>query len=127
MEKVVNDTSSAFSVDELTYRMREELVNSGQAAVVMTGGWGTKAESKAALEAAKSEEFYSEGGGAAPVRQKPDFTLSGRITDLKRRDGDVRQTTYTFRLTLADFATGNEIWTKTSDVTKQGTKPSVGW
>ena len=31
---VVNDTSSRFDVGEVTYRMREQLVNSGQATVV---------------------------------------------------------------------------------------------
>ena len=58
---------------------------------------------------------------------QPDFSLRGRITQLKRRAGSVRQTTYTFRLTLFDLNTGREAWTDYVEITKQGTKPSVGF
>lgn len=122
IDKVVNDTSSQFDVGELVYRMREQLVNSGKAQVVTT--WGANAEDKTAQEAAKAEAFRT-GNVSAPAN-KPDFSLSGKITQLKRRAENIRQTTYTFRLTLTNLATGTEVWTKNVDVTKQGAKDAVG-
>ncbi len=118
---IVNDTSSQFDVGEVVYRMREELVNSGQAQVDTT--YGTDAEDKTAQEVAKRRSFTQSG---ASDLGEPDFSLTGRITQMKASAGSTKQTTYTFRLTLTDLASGREVWTKTVDMTKQGTKNSVG-
>ena len=123
MDRIVNDTSSRFDVGDLLYRMREQLVNSGQAEVVTT--WGANAESKEAQGIARREAFLS--GTTGQDSAEPDFTLTGKITQLKRSAGNVRQTTYTFRLTLTNVNTGREAWTKTVDMTKQGTKSGVGF
>ena len=123
IERVVNDTSSAFDVGELTYRMREQLVNSGQATVLTA--YGADAESPEARERLRQEAFQR---GATSVESlEPDFFLTGKITQLKRSAGRTRQTTYTFRLTLTDARTGQESWTKVVDVTKQGQKNAVGF
>ena len=124
MGAIVNDTSSKFSIDELTYRMREELVNSGQAQIVTT--YGANAEDKTAQERMKTEAFQS-GKSPSQVDSNPDFSLTGRITQIKRTAGDTKQATYTFRLTLTDVRSGLEVWTKTVDTTKQGTKPGIGF
>jgi len=118
---IVNDTSSQFDVGELTYRMREQLVNSGEAQVITA--YGKYTEDQAALEEMRRRAFES---GETPNVQ-PDFTLTGKITQIKRQAGKTRQTTYTFRLTLTDPATGLEVWTKVADVTKQGKKDSIGF
>lgn len=123
LDRIVNDTSSRFDVGELLYRMREQLVNSGQAEVVTT--WGSNAESQEAQDIARREAFLS--GKTQQESAQPDFTLTGKITQIKRRAGNVRQTTYTFRLTLTNVNTGREAWTKTVDMTKQGTKAGVGF
>ncbi|HBZ96270.1 MAG TPA: hypothetical protein DEO57_00330, partial [Phycisphaerales bacterium] len=98
MDRIVNDTSSRFDVGDLLYRMREQLVNSGQAEVVTT--WGANAESREAQGIARREAFLS--GTTGQDSAEPDFTLTGKITQLKRSAGNVRQTTYTFRLTLTN-------------------------
>jgi PBP1b-binding outer membrane lipoprotein LpoB len=123
IERVVNDTSSAFDVGELTYRMREQLVNSGQATVLTA--YGPDAESPEAQERLRQEAFRS--GRTSVETLDPDFFLTGKITQLRRSAGKTRQTTYTFRLTLTDARTGQEAWTRVVDVTKQGTKNSVGF
>ena len=123
LDRVVNDTSSRFDVGELLYRMREQLVNSGQAEVITT--WGDNPESKEAQGIAKREAFLNGTTGQASA--EPDFTLTGKVTQIKRSAGNVRQTTYTFRLTLTNVNTGREAWTKTVDMTKQGTKSGVGF
>ncbi|MCH2133506.1 MAG: penicillin-binding protein activator LpoB [Phycisphaerales bacterium] len=123
IDRVVNDTSSRFDTGEVLYRMREQLVNSGQAEVETA--YGSNAESQVAQDELKRRAFL-EGKTASDVFD-PDFTLTGKITQIKRRAGNVRQTTYTFRLTLTNMRTGREAWTKTVDMTKQGTKNSVGF
>jgi PBP1b-binding outer membrane lipoprotein LpoB len=123
IERVVNDTSSAFAVDELTYRMREQLVNSGQATVLTA--YGANAESSEAQERLRQEAFRR--GESSVESLEPDFFLTGKITQLKRSAGRTRQTTYTFRLTLTNARTGQEAWTKVVDVTKQGEKNAIGF
>ena len=118
---IVNDTGSQFDVGELTYRMREQLVNSGQAQVITA--YGQYTEDPAALEELRRRSF--ESGTQSDV--EPDFTLSGKITQVRRSAGSTRQTTFTFRMTLTDPNTGLEVWTKVADVTKQGQKPGVGF
>ncbi len=120
---IVNDTSSRFDVGEMTYRMREQLVNSGQAAVVTT--YGNNPEDATAQDAAKREAFLK--GQTSVPGVDPDFSLTGKITQVKREAGNVRQATYTFRLTLTNLRTGLEAWTKVVDVTKQGTKNAIGF
>jgi PBP1b-binding outer membrane lipoprotein LpoB len=123
IERVVNDTSSAFDVGELTYRMREQLVNSGQATVLTA--YGENAESPEAQERLRQEAFRR--GESSVESLEPDFFLTGKITQLKRSAGRTRQTTYTFRLTLTNARTGQEAWTKVVDVTKQGEKNAIGF
>lgn len=123
IDRVVNDTSSQFDVGELLFRMREQMVNSGQAQVVTT--YGANAEDKTAQDALRAQAFRQ--GNQVDGMPAPDFSLSGKITQLKRQAGNTRQTTYTFRLTLTNMRTGLEVWTKTVDMTKQGTKDSVGF
>ena len=123
IDQVVNDTSSQFDVGELLYRMREQLVNSGQATVITT--FGANAEDKTAQEQLRAQAFRQ--GNAVDGMPSPDFSLSGKITQVKRQAGNTQQTTYTFRLTLTNIRSGVEAWTKTVDMTKQGTKNSVGF
>lgn len=121
--EVVNDTSSRFDVGELTYRMREQLVNSGQAAVVTT--YGQTPEDKTAQDLLRRQAFLK--GERASQMPDPDFSLSGKITQVKRTAGDTKQVSYTFRLTLTNIRTGLESWTKTVSMTKVGNKPAVGF
>jgi len=87
IDQVVNDTSSRFSVDELTYRMREQLVNSGQAAVVTT--YGQTPEDKTAQDLLRRQAFLK--GERATDVPDPDFSLSGKITQVKRTAGDTKR------------------------------------
>ena len=123
IDRVVNDTSSRFDTGELLYRMRAQLVNSGQAQI--QGAYGSNPETEVAQDEMKRKAFL-EGKSGGDVF-KEDFTLTGKITQLKRRAGNTRQTTYTFRLTLFNINTGREVWTDYSEVTKQGTKNNIGF
>jgi PBP1b-binding outer membrane lipoprotein LpoB len=103
--------------------MREQLVNSGQAAVVTT--FGTSPEDKQAQEVLRREKFLK--GETSEPLPDPDFSLTGKITQVKRTAGNTKQATYTFRLTLTNLRSGLEAWTKTVDMTKLGNKNAVGF
>ena len=102
---------------------RSQLVNGGQAAVVTT--FGTKPEDKQAQEVLRREKFLK--GETAQPLPDPDFSLTGKITQVTRQAGSTKQATYTFRLTLTNLRTGMEAWTKTVDMTKLGNKNAVGF
>lgn len=123
IDRVVNDTSSQFDTGELLYRMREQLVNSGKAQVITT--YGPNAESQVAQDELRRRAMQE--GRSDFETLTPDFTLTGKVTQLKRASGSTKQTTYTFRLTLTDVRNGLEAWTKTVEITKQGKKNSVGF
>lgn len=122
IDRVVNDTSSSFDIGELLFRMREQLVNSGEAQVTTT--YGDNPESRIAQEELRRRAMRE--GRADFPSTTPDFALTGRVTQLRRSAGRTRQTTYTFRLTLTDIRTGLEVWTRAAEITKQGTRDSVG-
>lgn len=123
IDRVVNDTSSSFDTGELLYRMREQLVNSGKAQIITT--YGNNPESQVAQDELRRKAMQEGRSDFATLT--PDFTLTGKVSQLKRASGSMRQTTYTFRLTLTDVRNGLEAWTKTVEITKQGTKNAVGF
>jgi len=123
IDRVVNDTSSRFDTGELLYRIREQLVNSGQVEVITA--YGDNAESQISQEELRRKAFLE--GKSADDALTPDMALTGKITQLYRTAGKTRQTTYTFRLTLTDVGTGRSVWSKTVDMTKQGKKDAVGF
>ncbi|MCH2161985.1 MAG: penicillin-binding protein activator LpoB [Phycisphaerales bacterium] len=125
IENMVNDTSSDFRTDDLLYRMRSQLVNSGQAEVEMGYEVGGRAESSVA-NARLRNRANLEGKTSAEVF-KPDFILIGKITEMRRVAGRNKQYNYVFRLTLVNDATGREAWTDQVDVQKSGTKSGVGF
>ena len=40
---------------------------------------------------------------------------------------NLRQSTFTFQLTLTDSKTGNAVWASEKEITKQGARASVGF
>lgn len=110
--RVVNDTGEYIDVDQLTMRVSEELLNSGLAELDTT--WGAKPI---------NPDDPSVLSGKV---QLPDFTLVGKIRKDTARAGDMKQGTYTFMLILTNSTTGRAAWQSMKQITKQGTKSSIG-
>jgi len=87
--------------------------------------FGNTPEDKQAQEVLRREKFLK--GETSEPLPDPDFSLTGKITQVKRSAGDTKQVTYTFRLTLTNLRSGLEVWTKTVDMTKLGNKNAVGF
>ena len=111
-----NETGKQFDTDLLTKRIRVRLSASGKALTSTTIGLGGKAEDPLAKEI-QSEQTRT---------LVPDFTLSGKIIETRTRAGNVRQSTFSFQLSLTDQR-GLALWEGEEAISKQGKKPSVGF
>lgn len=121
--RVRNDTAGNFDTDLLVKRMTVSVTRSGKARVAKAAGFGG-AEDAAAAEARKAAAL--ESGTSAPALI-PDYTLSGKILEVRAQAGSTRQTSYVFQLSLTEVKTGLSVWEEEKQITKQGKRNAVGF
>ncbi len=114
---VRNQTGQQFDTDLLTKKIRVKLNTSGKALTTTTVGLDGAAED------ALAKQLQAEQAAAGVT---PDFTLSGKIIETRARAGNVRQSTFSFQLSLTDRR-GLALWEGEEEITKQGKRPSVGF
>ncbi len=126
LSRIVNNTTLSIDTDMLTTKIRERLLQSGKVVTSTTIGLGGKAQDPLAKEMKDYERFQS--GDRSPSKtDMPDYTLSGKILEDKVSAGRTKQTTYIFQLSLTNVRSGTEVWVAERQITKQGTRSSVGW
>lgn len=134
IDRYVNDTSQQIDRDVVVKKIRVSLNKAGVAQTMTTmdstGGMGGESNiaTRAAQERhneARTNAFLNDA--AAPELPKPDYALTFKILDNRVRAGRTRQTTYTFQMSLTDVKTGLAVWEDEKQITKQGSKPAVGW
>jgi penicillin-binding protein activator len=123
ISRIVNNTGQQIDTDLLTKKIRVAVLNSGKAMTTTTMGLGGTAEDPMAQGLQQENEFKND----VKNTRTPDFTLSGKIIQLTARAGDTRQSTYSFQLSLTDSKTGLAVWEGEKEITKQGTRSSVGF
>jgi uncharacterized protein (TIGR02722 family) len=123
ISRIVNHTGRQIDTDLLTKKIRVAVLNSGKALTTTTMGLGGTAEDPMAKGLQQENEFMND----QKVTRKPDFTLSGKIIETTARAGSTRQSTYSFQLSLTDARTGLAVWEGEKEITKQGTRSSVGF
>jgi uncharacterized protein (TIGR02722 family) len=123
ISRIVNNTGQQIDTDLLVKKIRVAVLNSGKALTTTTLGLGGTAEDPMAKGLQQENEFMND----QKVTRKPDFTLSGKIIETTARAGSTRQSTYSFQLSLTDSKTGLATWEGEKEITKQGTRPSVGF
>jgi penicillin-binding protein activator len=121
MSRIVNNTGQQIDTDLLTKRIRVALLQSGKAVTTTTFGYDGPED-----PLAKSIQQQQQAAGNPSAAPLPDFTLSGKIIQTTAKAGNTRQSTYTFQLSLTDRR-GLALWEGDKDITKQGTRPSVGF
>jgi penicillin-binding protein activator len=122
MSRIVNNTSQQVDIDLLTKKIRVALLQSGKAVTTTTFGLGGQAEDPLAKGIQQQQEFLND---SKPARL-PDFTLSGKIIENTAKSGNIRQSTYSFQLSLTDQQ-GLAVWEGEKQITKQGSQSSVGF
>jgi PBP1b-binding outer membrane lipoprotein LpoB len=113
ISRIVNNTSEQIDTDLLIKKIRVALLQSGKAVTTTTFGVNS------------AEDPLAQSIQQQPSRP-PDFTLSGKIIETTVHVGSTKQSTFTFQLSLTDQR-GLAIWESDKDITKQGTRSSVGF
>jgi len=114
VSRIINDTGLQIDPDLLTKKISIALHNTGKAVTTTTDS-----TTKGLIE----KDIFLNGSSAGRM---PDFTLSGKITDIYDRAGNTTRHTYSFQLSLNDTKTGNQVWEGETEIGKQGTRASVG-
>jgi uncharacterized protein (TIGR02722 family) len=122
ISRIINNTSQQVDTDLLTKKIRIALRQSGKAVTTTTFGPGGTAEDPLARGVQQEQEFLDD----QETTRLPDFSLSGKIIETIARAGSIRQSTYSFQLSLTDKQ-GLAVWEGEKEITKQGTRPAVGW
>ncbi len=120
--KIVNDSGEMFDTDQITFKITTDLMNSGKTQTTTT--FGKNAQDKIAGGVADERRFLQDDKGQGLL---PDFSLSGKILRTDARAGRTREVSYTFQLYLTDTASGLAVWQNETVVSKQGTRPGVGF
>ena len=126
ISRVVNDTSDQFDTDQLLKRIRVALLQTGKVQVSTTVGLGGRAEDPMAKGTKDMNDFVSGKGSAVPDNL-PDYTLTAKILENRASAGSTKQVTYTFQMSLTDVRSGNAVWEGNEEITKQGSKSSLGF
>lgn len=123
LSRIVNSTGQQIETELITQKIRVALLESGKATFTTTMGLGGNAEDPLAKGMQQQNEFMND----SKPQPLPDFSLSGKIIETRASAGNTHQSTFTFQLTLTDSKTGNAVWASEKEITKQGSKASVGF
>ncbi len=115
VSRITNSTRQHLDPDLLTFDLVNALRDTGKIVAVV--------EDQAAKEYSAQQRFLDD----QPVSNTPDFTLSGKIIELNARADRLRQSTFVFQVSLNDIRSGTQVWAKQVNISKQGTRPGVGF
>ena len=128
ISRIINNTAYHVDTDLLIKRIRVALNKSGKALTTSTLGLGKNAIVEDPLAKAINEKnnFINND---KPL--DPDFTLSGKIIQNNITQGNKKEVTYTFQLSLTDVRSGSRtrslaIWEDYREITKQNSRRRVG-
>lgn len=122
--QVFNDTSTSFNVEELTMGIRSQLTKMKLGRVLT----GRATASVGAESELVRDEMLEENFVSGETELRPDYLLTGRITQMSTRDTRNKrkiQKTHTFRLTVSTNR-GVEVWTEQVRFTEGATAPKIG-
>jgi penicillin-binding protein activator len=132
--KVTNDTMQRIDTDQLTAKIEEDMMNSGQ--VVMTSAVGGKESNRDETvygmrdvrDSSRGEEFNQPTMPQKGQIIAPELSMSGKIFQRNLRyDKDNQQVEYYFQLKITDVKTGLRFWQKEVPIVKRGSNKTVSW
>src|ERR1041385_3708782 len=95
ISRIQNNTGQQIDTDLLVKKIRVTLNRTGKVQTSTTVGLGG-AEDPLAKDQQKAKEFFED----KKHTRLPDYTLSGKIIQVKEQAGSVRQASYVFQLSL---------------------------
>ena len=131
--RVVNDTMQRIDTEQLTFKIEQELMNSGQVTMsAAVGGNGAPDQMvhqmRELRDSEKSDEFKQNTMPGKGQILAPELSISGKI--LQRNipyDNNTQQVEYYFQLRVADINSGTTFWQKETVIGKRGSKKTVPW
>jgi hypothetical protein len=102
-------------------KIRIALNRTGKVQTSTTMGLGGP-EDPLAADQQKAQEFF----GDQKHTRLPDYTLSGKIIEVRDQAGSVHQASYVFQLSLSS-ASGVAVWEEEKTIIKQGKQATVGF
>lgn len=124
VSRIINSTTAQVDTDYLTKKIRVALMQSGKALTTTTYGLGGKAEDDLAKQTMELYKLQHNDSSSMPL---PYYTLSGKLLENRASAGSNRQITYTFQLSLTQINNGLAVWEDEVNITKQGSRATVGW
>ena len=121
ISRIQNNTGQQLDTDLLVKKIRVALNRTGKIQTSTTIAYGG-AEDPLAADQQKAQEFFAD----KKQTRLPDYTLSGKIIEVREKAGRVRQASYVFQLSLSSTA-GIAVWEEEKTIVKQGSRPSVGF
>jgi penicillin-binding protein activator len=121
ISRIVNNTGQQLDTDLLVKKIRVALNRTGKIQTSTTIGINGP-EDPLAKDQQQAQEFFAD----KKQSRLPDYTLSGKIIEVLERAGRVQQASYVFQLSLSSTA-GVAVWEEEKTITKQGSRPSVGF
>ena len=130
VSNILNDTTQRIDTDQLTKKIRIDLLNSGQfmttTAIGLNGAEDAMTEKVRGLKNSKMVNQQTVKGSNEVIA--PDFSLSGKIIQrnftLSRREQEIN---YYLHLTLTNLKNGLAYWEEEVPIVKQGDGRSVSW
>jgi hypothetical protein len=116
ISRITNDTGQQFDTDLLVKKIRVNLLRTGKVQVTTTVGLNAAEDPLAA-------KLQVETGTKTRL---PDYTLSGKIIQVRANAGSLSQSSFVFQLSLTSHG-GIAVWEDEKTITKQGSKSSVGF
>jgi penicillin-binding protein activator len=126
VSRVRNSTQQHIDTDLLTKKIRVALMKSGKV-LTTTVVDGEDPASRDIREFRTDSEFNQTTLPKKAELIAPEFSLSGKIIQLDASAGKTKQSSFVFQLSLTQIKTGLAIWEDETEITKQGSKPSIGW
>lgn len=125
---IKNDTMQHIDTDQLSKKIRIELLNSGKVYTTTAIGSAEDKMNKKARELRDNDEFKQSSTKKKGTLQAPDLSLSGKILQRNINMGsDKQQIEYYFMLTLTNLENGFATWEGETVIGKRGSNKAVAW
>lgn len=112
---ILNATRERINIEQVSERVTEELLNSGQVTLV--------AHDAGAVQANRRDNFLRDT--KLTHVDQADFYLEGNIMEQEARSSNLRERTYTFQMRLNDRSR-SQVWKRSIDISKMGPRSSRG-
>ena len=120
ISRYVNNTSVQIDRDRVVKKLRVSLNKAGVAQTYTTIGLGPVEDPLAAQYRQNTDDQWE-------ARPRPDYTLSFKILQQRASKGKLKQNTFIFQMSLTNVNSGLAVWEDEVSITKQGSKPGLGW